>query len=242
MPLDTNTGGSNYLLGGLPLNTNTDGSNSDLLGGLSLDPDDQSLFTDTGIDDTSSMFAASNTDCSVDSSLLPGGLISRSDSCAATGSGGDNTGGGAAINIDKKVTPFLNLETMELNEICPQSPINPNRIAVCSSPRRKGDTKQWPYAPFHWILTNGELSKRAFFKKIASLRVFWNANNELIKFPLSVTVDVLLRCLAPKRFIFCCREFNQDFIQPPPMYRTEGVLVWYPSNLTKEHSSILTQN
>ena len=115
---------------------------------LSIDPTEQPLFTtepwwttENGYDDTSSILAESNEGCSFDTKLLPDGLILRREtSCQTTdpssGEIAPDDSGGAAINVHSSVKKYLDLETMELKEICSRSRINAYPIAVCSSSRK----------------------------------------------------------------------------------------------------------
>lgn len=141
---------------------------------FTMDPDfntDPLFTTEIGTDGTSSIFAdASQGDCSFGISLLPDRLKKQRrgvTSCHSPYSSsrdsdtvpGDSVGG-AALNVDPKVAPYLNIETMELNEICPaQSLINQYYIPVCSS-SVKGYTKRYPpVLPTYWQLMDAQLSK-----------------------------------------------------------------------------------
>lgn len=148
-----------------------------------LDPDP--LFTaEIDNDGTSSIFAdPSQGDCSFGISLLPDGLKKSrrgtTPSCPNPGSSNGNSDtvpgnsgvgvGGTGMNVDPKVAPYLNIETMELNEICPpQSLINQYHIPVCSS-SVKGYTKKYPpVLPTHWQLRDAQLSKCILFSLLVS--------------------------------------------------------------------------
>lgn len=136
------------------------GSTTDLL--FSAEPDNY---------DASSILAESSQgDCSFSTSLLPDVLKARSRrgvTCQNPDSSGDDTvpgssssGDGAALNVHPSVLPYINLETMELKEICPaESLTNQYYISVCSNPDKEC-TKQYPLdAPTHWQLMEAQLSK-----------------------------------------------------------------------------------
>lgn len=137
-------------------------------------------------------------------------LKSRGTACKARNSNSDKTGSGhgnnAEIKVDPRIRKYINTETMELNEICPDTPVNPLKIPVCSSPR-KGDTNKWPaYSPY-WYLSNAQRS-------ILSLQQYPQVLKRTDNIPLFVvTVGVLLSCID-RRFIFCCMRFTEKPREP----------------------------
>lgn len=141
------------------------------------------------IDDVLSTLAGSSQgDCSFSTSLLPDGLKKSREvtKChnpdSSSGeidiiSGGDDdivpgsNDGGAALEVNPKVAPYLNIESMELNEICPpQSLVNNYYIPVCSSPNKRDTSKRRRF-PYYWQLQEAQLSKCKFFTNPAP-RVF----------------------------------------------------------------------
>lgn len=115
-----------------------------------------------------------------------------------------------------------NLETMELNEICPSQPHIPYSIAVCSSPNRR-DIKVWPYGigPSYVLpnsqrseITHWKFERHSRFQSLRSQKTN-DGRNHL------VTVGVLLSCFYP-RLAFCCEKFTEGFWESPPMYQPNG--------------------
>lgn len=161
-----------------------------------LNPDPFST-TEIENDGTSLLFAdASQGDCSFGINLLPDGLKkSRRGTNACHDPGSRNGDSGTVLNVDPKVAPYLDIETMELNEICPpQSLINQYYIPVCSS-SVKGFTKKYPpVLPMYWQLRDAQLSKCFFFFFLFFFLFFFSKKpKKKFGFPTSLSLPIQLK-------------------------------------------------
>lgn len=91
-------------------------------------------FLDDDENDASSMFADSSKSCSVENNQLTSTLSRRGgvrNQCDTP----KETSDVSAPTINSKIAPYIDIQTMELNAICPSQYKTPYSIAVCSSGR-----------------------------------------------------------------------------------------------------------
>jgi hypothetical protein len=106
---------------------------------------------DNDVDPTPLIFADSNEACHLSRLRSRGGAAS----CVnPAGSSGDTDSDNArnTPSIDPKLLQFIDVQKMELKEICPSQPHIPYSIAVCSS-SRKEDTHPFEQS---WVLTHAQ--------------------------------------------------------------------------------------
>lgn len=111
---------------------------------------------DNGGDESPLIFANSNDACHLSRLRTRG----EATSCVnpEDSSGGTNSNSGPDTPpIDPKLLQYIDVESMELKEICPSQPHIPYSIAVCSSPDKE-DIQRYPLQQT-WVLTHAQRSK-----------------------------------------------------------------------------------
>lgn len=169
-----------------------------------VNPTDSTLaFLNDDQDESSLIFADSNESCPFETSHLTGTISRRAGPNECTNPDSDDSGLNAP-NINPKIAPFIDIQTMELKTICPGESKNLYAIAVCSS-GRTGDVVLYPPNISDFDLFWAQKSE--CLKCYVSVRL-WRGklmhNQNVVNFP------VLLACVNP-RYIFCCTRFLENY-------------------------------